>query len=39
MDGEICSLIIETCDTEPTLFITCNTSGVFLDEVRKMSGK
>ncbi|XP_039517375.1 armadillo repeat-containing protein 4 isoform X2 [Pimephales promelas] len=32
MDGEICSLIIETCDTEPTLFITCNTSGVFLDE-------
>uniref|UniRef100_A0A8C2BZ43 Armadillo repeat-containing protein 4-like n=1 Tax=Cyprinus carpio TaxID=7962 RepID=A0A8C2BZ43_CYPCA len=34
MEGEICSLIIETCDTEPTLFITCNTSGVFLNEVR-----
>uniref|UniRef100_A0A8C2DDG5 Armadillo repeat containing 4 n=1 Tax=Cyprinus carpio TaxID=7962 RepID=A0A8C2DDG5_CYPCA len=32
MDGEICSLIIETCDTEPTLFITCSTSGVFFDE-------
>ncbi|XP_016406425.1 armadillo repeat-containing protein 4 [Sinocyclocheilus rhinocerous] len=32
MDGEICSLIIETCDTEPTLFITCSTSGVFLNE-------
>uniref|UniRef100_A0A8C1Y106 Armadillo repeat containing 4 n=1 Tax=Cyprinus carpio TaxID=7962 RepID=A0A8C1Y106_CYPCA len=32
MEGEICSLIIETCDTEPTLFITCNTSGVFLNE-------
>uniref|UniRef100_A0A8C1JQU7 Armadillo repeat containing 4 n=1 Tax=Cyprinus carpio TaxID=7962 RepID=A0A8C1JQU7_CYPCA len=37
MEGEICSLIIETCDTEPTLFITCNTSGVFLNEVRKLS--
>ncbi|RXN05799.1 armadillo repeat-containing 4 [Labeo rohita] len=37
MDGEICSLIIETCDTEPTLFITCNTSGVFLDE--KINGE
>uniref|UniRef100_A0A8C2GXT3 Armadillo repeat-containing protein 4-like n=1 Tax=Cyprinus carpio TaxID=7962 RepID=A0A8C2GXT3_CYPCA len=36
MEGEICSLIIETCDTEPTLFITCNTSGVFLNEVRKL---
>ncbi|KAA0725194.1 Armadillo repeat-containing protein 4 [Triplophysa tibetana] len=32
MDGEICSLIIETCDTEPTLFITCSTTGVFLHE-------
>ncbi|XP_065098884.1 outer dynein arm-docking complex subunit 2 [Paramisgurnus dabryanus] len=32
MDGEICSLIIETCDTEPTMFITCTTTGVFLDE-------
>ncbi|XP_005156286.2 outer dynein arm-docking complex subunit 2 isoform X1 [Danio rerio] len=38
MDGEICSLIIETCDTEPTLFITCNTNGVFLDEGLKRRG-
>ncbi|XP_051531045.1 outer dynein arm-docking complex subunit 2-like [Myxocyprinus asiaticus] len=32
IDGEICSLIIETCDTEPTLFITCSASGVFINE-------
>ncbi|XP_052468257.1 outer dynein arm-docking complex subunit 2-like [Carassius gibelio] len=40
MDGEICSLIIETSDTEPTLFITCNTSGVFLNEgLKRINGE
>ena len=31
--GEICYLVIEPCDTE-TLYITCSTAGVFLNEVR-----
>ncbi|TRZ00635.1 hypothetical protein DNTS_005340 [Danionella cerebrum] len=39
VDGDLCSLIIETCDTEPTLFITCNTKGVFLNEETSKGGE
>ncbi|KAJ8375947.1 hypothetical protein SKAU_G00065270 [Synaphobranchus kaupii] len=35
--GEICYLIIETCDTDP-LHITCSTAGVFLNGGIKQEG-
>ncbi|XP_061096600.1 outer dynein arm-docking complex subunit 2 [Conger conger] len=35
--GEICYLIIETCDTDP-LYITCSTAGVFLNGGIKLEG-
>ncbi|XP_064188478.1 outer dynein arm-docking complex subunit 2 isoform X1 [Anguilla rostrata] len=35
--GEICYLIIETCDTDP-LYITCSTAGVFLNGGIKQEG-
>ena len=36
MHGEICYLMVESCDTD-TLYITCSTAGIFLNGVSSQS--